>query len=129
MDNFSVAPKTVREKKPSQNSDPFNNKFLGIKKVKLESNVSTVVITSWKDKEWIIYKEKFGTLAKKLEKRYDVQISFIDDFIEEFSYTGTLQDENLKEVLDVMSLTSPINYKLEDKNVTIWYNPSFNEKH
>lgn len=125
-DRSGLPVKTIREKRlPEQPDQP---KPLQIKKIELESDVSTAVYTSWKDKEWIIYKEKFGTLAKKLEKRYDVQISFRDDFIAGFSYTGTLKDENLKEVLDVMSLTSPINYELENKNVTIWYDPAFNER-
>jgi hypothetical protein len=125
-DRSGLPVRTIREKRlPEQPDQP---KPFQIKKIELESDVSTAVYTSWKDKEWIIYKEKFGTLAKKLEKRYDVQISFRDDFIAGFSYTGTLKDENLKEVLDVMSLTSPINYELENKNVTIWYNPAFNER-
>jgi len=121
-----ITPAT-REPKPSKQPG-LKQEPLQIKKIDLESNVRTEVYTSWKDKEWIIYKEKFGALAKKLERRYDVQIFFRDDFVADFSYTGTLQDENLREVLDVMSLTSPIKYKLEDKNVTIWYNPTFNER-
>ncbi|MEN6454198.1 MAG: FecR family protein [Prolixibacteraceae bacterium] len=116
------------ETNSSPEREARKGKSLQIKKIELESDVSTAVYTSWKDKEWIIYKEKFSTLARKLEKRYDVQIFFNDDFIKDFSYTGTLQDENLREVLDMMSLTSPICYKLEDKTVRICYNPSFNEK-
>jgi ferric-dicitrate binding protein FerR (iron transport regulator) len=127
-DKVSLSTKPSKEKQSSQHG-PRTEKKLQVKKIELESNVSTEVYTSWKDKEWVIYKEKLGTLARKLERRYNVQIFFNDDFVEDFSYTGTLQDENLKEVLDVMSLTSPICYKLEDKTVRICYNPSFNEKH
>lgn len=127
-DKYSLPTESVKGKKSSQTDESLKEKFLQIKKIELESNVSTEVYTSWKDKEWVIYKEKLGTLARKLERRYNVQIFFNDDFVENFSYTGTLQDENLKEVLDVMSLTSPICYKLENKTVRICYNPSFNEK-
>lgn len=127
-DQLNPAGKAGQVNKSSKEPDLRSQKLLQIRKVELESNVSTPVYTSWKDKEWIIYKEKLGTLARKLERRYDVRIIFKDDCIADFSYTGTLQDENLKELLDVMCVTSPINYKFEDKNVMIWYEPAFNER-
>lgn len=114
------------KKRPSEPQSDLHG-TTAIRKIELESDVSTPVYTSWKDREWVIYREKLGTLARKLERRYDVRIFFSDDSLEDLSYTGTLQDENLKEVLDVMSLTSPICYKFEDKTVRICYNPSFNE--
>ncbi|WP_339737582.1 FecR family protein [uncultured Sunxiuqinia sp.] len=96
-----------------------------VAKVELTSDVRTDIYTSWKDKEWVIYKEKFGSLAHKLEKRYDVKIKIQDEAVFALAYSGTLKDENLKEVLDVLSITSPIKYVFDDKNVTIWYNPEF----
>jgi ferric-dicitrate binding protein FerR (iron transport regulator) len=96
-----------------------------VTKVELTSDVRTDIYTSWKDKEWIIYKEKFGSLAQKLEKRYDVKINIKDEAVFALAYSGTLKDENLKEVLDLLSITSPIKYVFDDKNVTIWYNPEF----
>ncbi len=96
-----------------------------VTKVELTSDVRTDIYTSWKDKEWIIYKEKFVSLAQKLEKRYDVKINIKDNAVYALAYSGTLKDENLKEVLDVLSITSPIKYVFDDKNVTIWYNPEF----
>lgn len=124
--NLSVH--AAKEPNPPRIHEAGKGKSPQVTKIELESNVSTAVYTSWKDKEWVIFKEKFGSLARKLERRYDVQIFFNEDFLKDFSYTGTLQDENLREVLDVMSVTSPICYKLEDKTVKICYNPSFNEK-
>lgn len=103
------------------------HKPIGIKEVELTSNIRTDIYTSWKDKEWIIYKEKFGTLAQKLERRYDVKINIQDEAVYDLAYSGTLKDENLKEVLDVLSITSPIKYVFDNKNVTIWYNPEFYE--
>ncbi len=121
--SVSTGPSNKSQSLPKHDTEA--GKSLQIKKIELESNVSTEVYTSWKDKEWVIYKEKLSTLARKLERRYNVRIIFTSDFVGDFSYTGTLQDENLREVLDVMSLTSPICYILEDKTVKICYNPSF----
>lgn len=100
---------------------------LAIKKVEIVSNIDTKIYTSWKDEEWIIKKEKLGSLAEKLERRYDAKFKFIDEFIKEYSYSGTLKDETLEQVLHVISQTSPIMYKLDKKDVTIWHKPK-NEK-
>ncbi|WP_423130085.1 FecR family protein [Gaoshiqia sp. Z1-71] len=106
----------------------FSSMPLKIKSVELSSDIKTDIYTSWKDKEWIIYKEKFSVLAKKLERRYDVRIHIDDLALYDFAYSGTLKDENLKEVFEVLSFTSPIEYKLDNKNVYVWYNHHFHEK-
>lgn len=113
------------EKEEAEAPKAPQNIPLKVKKVELTSNVRTDIYTSWKDREWIIFKEKFGMLAQKLEKRYDVKIKIKDRQVCDFAYSGTLKDENLKDVLDVLSITSPIKYEFDSKNVTIWYNPQF----
>ena len=125
-DNVKVNIQSTKEKEACELAPTLSSAPLKIKKVELKSDVRTDIYTSWKDKEWIIYKEKFSSLSKKLEKRYDVKLYFKDIKVRDFSYSGTLKDENLKEVLDVLSITSPIKYMLDNKNVTIWYNPEFN---
>jgi transmembrane sensor len=37
--------------------------------------------------------------------------------LKKFRFTGTLEDESLEQVLNVMSFTVPINYKIKGKNV------------
>lgn len=103
--------------------EKINPSPLAIKKVELVSNIETRIYTSWKDEEWIIKKEELGSLAEKLERRYDAKLIFIDEFIKKYSYSGTLRDETLEQVLHVISQTSPIQYKLDKKNVTIWHKP------
>lgn len=107
-------------------NDDFKNTPIAILKIELASNVETPVYTSWKDNEWIIQNEKLESLAIKLGRRYDVSIQLIDDHVKNYSYTGTLKDETLEQVLEVISQTSPIKYKLEKKQVSLWYNKEYN---
>lgn len=106
-------------------SDEFKNAPIAILKIELASNVETPVYTSWKDNEWIIQNERLESLATKLGRRYDVSIQLIDDKVKNYSYTGTLKDETLEQVLEVISHTSPIKYKLEKKKVSLWYNKEY----
>ncbi|WP_430972870.1 FecR family protein [Sunxiuqinia rutila] len=115
----------LADQKTQEHSDCQDKAPLKIEKAVLTSDVRTDIYTSWKEREWVIYKEQFGSLMKKLEKRYDVSINIKDSSLFDLAYSGTLMDENLKEVLDVLSITSPINYTLDNKNVSIWYNPKF----
>lgn len=105
--------------------DDFKNAPVAILKIELATNVETPVYTSWKDNEWIIQNEKLESLSIKLGRRYDVEIQLIDDKVKNYSYTGTLKDETLEQVLEVISLTSPIKYKLEKKKVSLWYNKEY----
>ena len=72
---------------------------------------------SWKDEEWVIYRESLGDLSVKLERRYNVRIIFIDDHLKSFRYNGTLPDEPLEQVLKMMSMVSPIRYTVTGKTV------------
>lgn len=102
-------------------ADDFENKQIAIRKIELASNVETPVYTSWKDKEWIIRNEKLESLAIRLGRRYNVSFELLDEQVKTYSYTGTLKDETLEQVLEVMSQSSPIKYKLEKKKVSLWY--------
>ncbi|MFY9151395.1 MAG: FecR domain-containing protein [Prolixibacteraceae bacterium] len=106
--------------------DDFAPAPIAIRKIELASNVETPVYTSWKDSSWIIQNEKLEALAIRLGRRYDVSIQLLDDKVRTYSYTGTLKDETLEQVLEVMSQSSPIKYKLDKKKVSLWYNYSFN---
>ena len=73
---------------------------------------------SWKDNEWVIYRENLYDLSVKMERRFDVNIVFEKELLKDFRYTGTLPDESLEQVLKVLTIVSPIEYKVEGKTVT-----------
>ena len=79
--------------------------------------------TSWIDGILIVDAEPLAELVKKLERRYNVTFVFEDEKLKGFRYSGTLKDHTLEQVLRAMKMTSPIDYRLEDKTVTIQENP------
>jgi transmembrane sensor len=85
------------------------------------SNVNVNNFISWKENILYFDNENFENIIKKLERWYNVSIRLegkdsIDD-----RFTLTIKDESLREVLDLISLTTPMHYKLEGNNVTIVY--------
>ncbi len=80
----------------------------------------TRLYTSWKDPRWIIRNEKLGSLAPKLERRYNITIQIIDKQVEDYTFTGSLLEESLEQILAVIKLSSPIRYEINSKVVTLY---------
>jgi ferric-dicitrate binding protein FerR (iron transport regulator) len=83
--------------------------------------VNPATFTSWKENILYFDNENFENVISKLERWYNVSIHLegkdsIDD-----RFTLTVKNESLKEVLDLISLTTPLRYKIQDENVTISY--------
>ena len=85
--------------------------------VVLKKEINPAPDISWKDNKWIIDREELGSLAIKLERRFDVEIVFTDEQLKSFRYNGSLPDLSLEQVLNVMSMVSPVNYSINGKTV------------
>ncbi len=74
---------------------------------------------SWKEGLLIFKQEPLKDLAIKLERKYNCRIQFMSPGARNYRFSGTLEDETLQQVLDVISLTSPISYEIKEKTVII----------
>ena len=97
-------------------------------KMDKQENIDPMPNISWKDNEWVIYRESLENLAVKLERRFDVTISFRDEHLRALRYNGTLPDESLEQVLKVITLVSPIQYMVKGKTVVFWEDKQLNVK-
>ena len=73
---------------------------------------------AWKDGKLIIKSESLESLAIKLERHFNIEISFESDTIKGFKYSGTLDEVSIEEVLNALESTSPLIYSI-DKNQVI----------
>ena len=64
--------------------------------------------------------ETIEELAKKLERRFDIQIIFGDDDVRAHTYSGSIKDENLNTILEALKFTSALNYERNNKAVIIY---------
>ena len=92
-------------------------------------NIDPIPDISWKERRWVISQEQLGELAIKLERRYDVNINFAEENLKSFRFTGTLQDESIEQVLKVISLSSPIVFDIQGKQVNFHNNNEFAQKY
>jgi ferric-dicitrate binding protein FerR (iron transport regulator) len=86
-----------------------------------------MMTTSWKDRSWRIEDEDLGSLAVKLGRRYNVTISFADEQLKSYHFTGTLEDEPVEAVLKAMTQTAPVSYKFEGSEILLSLNSEMSE--
>lgn len=90
-------------------------------------NINVEPVISWKENRWIFEKQSLSQIAVELERRFNVQINFESERLKTFRFTGTLLAEPIEQVLEVMSITAPINFKLKGSVVTLSENKNFKE--
>jgi transmembrane sensor len=93
--------------------------------VKESVNVEPVV--SWKENRWIFENQSLSQIAIDLERKFDVQINFESEHLKTYRFTGTIIAEPIEQVLEVMSISAPINFKLKGRVITLSENKNFKE--
>lgn len=70
---------------------------------------------SWKDGKLILNSEPMEEVAKKLSRWFNVDIQIKDPELRELTYTATFVHETLPQVMELMSLMSPIKYSISER--------------
>lgn len=81
--------------------------------------VETRLFTSWKDNKLIFLDMSFSDLVKLLERKYGVDIEVADQSILAGHYSGTIKNETILEILNIIQHTHPIKYKIQGQKVII----------
>jgi transmembrane sensor len=87
--------------------------------VLVSKEVETQIFTAWKDNRLVFRNETFESLAVKLERWYGVKIILADNEIKYYHFNGTIENETINDVLDIVRLTLPIDYTILHNNITI----------
>lgn len=90
-------------------------------KVLAMKDVNSDPSVSWKDNVLSFDNENFNDVIKKLERWYNVSIIVDGKDSLEDRFTLTIRHESLKEVLDLISLTTRFEYAIKDDKVKITY--------
>ena len=76
--------------------------------------------TAWMQGRLLFDNTPMEDVVKRLEKWYGVQIVVEDSNIYKSSFTGDFQSESIIQVLELMKITSAVNYKVEGREVRIY---------
>ena len=80
---------------------------------------SSVIETIWTKNKMLFHKEHFGSLAKKMERWYNVSFVLTDTSLNQMVFTGSLEKESLAEALNALQHVAHFNYNIDGQTVTI----------
>lgn len=93
--------------------------YSSLKKAIEVKNVETRMFTAWKDNKLIFINMNLKELFVVLERKYGVDIQVTNNLILNYHYDGTIKDETILEVLDLLKETLPVKYKIEGQTILI----------
>lgn len=76
--------------------------------------------TAWMQGRLLFDDTPMEEVVKKLEKWYGVRINVQNSKILKSSFTGDFQSESIIQVLELMKITSAVNYRIEGNEVSIY---------
>ncbi|QGY43498.1 DUF4974 domain-containing protein [Maribellus comscasis] len=85
-------------------------------------NVDTQLFTSWKNNKLIFLNMNLKELIILLERRYGVDIEVFDDDILTYHYSGTIKNESILDIMQIIQHTLPIEFKIENQKIIIHKN-------
>ncbi|WP_207491634.1 FecR family protein [Aridibaculum aurantiacum] len=80
---------------------------------------SEIVETAWIFNKLEFRGDNFETLASKMERWYNVEITFQDERLKKMSFNGSFQDETIEQALQALQIVAPFTYKIEDNEILI----------
>jgi ferric-dicitrate binding protein FerR (iron transport regulator) len=82
--------------------------------------VNTKLYTSWKEETLRFSNSPFDEVVKKMERWYGVKIILDKSLKYSENYTFTIRTESLRELLQLLSLTTPMSFKIDNDTVMIY---------
>jgi len=88
-------------------------------KIVLNEKVNTEISTSWKNNKLCFDNETFQNLAVMLERRFDVNIHFLDESVKHYHFSGKFSNIIVEQALSAMQFASPFYFFINENDIYI----------
>jgi len=75
--------------------------------------------TAWLSNRLVFINENFETVARQMERKYNVQLVFDDPVLKTEQLSGALEEESLESALGIIKLTTPFRFKADGRVIHI----------
>jgi ferric-dicitrate binding protein FerR (iron transport regulator) len=86
-------------------------------KIMISKGIDPLLFTSWTQDRLILKSEPMQKMAISIERKYNIKIHFEDADIKDFRFTGTIENETLENLLAAISIASPVEYTVKDRDI------------
>jgi ferric-dicitrate binding protein FerR (iron transport regulator) len=80
---------------------------------------SQVAETSWMEDKMVFVNKPLYEIATELERQFHITVSFNSEKTKLYRYTGGFSNQSLTEVLQILDISRPIKYRLENNHLQI----------
>ena len=80
-----------------------------------KSNVPSQNFSAWKEGKLMLRNASLEDLARQLGRWYNVNVRVLNPQHADIRYRATFEDENLGEVLRLLKISSPLDFKIEER--------------
>lgn len=84
------------------------------KKLTLLKGQSDVCL-AWLEGKMVFRDDPMTEVVRKLNRYFNAEITIANPEIREYTYTATFQDESLEQILELLKISAPINYKIDKR--------------
>ncbi len=81
---------------------------------------SNKVETSWVYNRLVFDGDSFQELAEKMERWYNVKITFSNNELLHYRFKGAFENETIKEALNALQLTANFSYKINNNEINLY---------
>lgn len=81
----------------------------------LDAEVVSNKHTAWVAGKLIFRNDSMEEIVRRLERWYNVEIILENAILKDYSYTATFTDETLEQVLELLKMSAPIDYKIKGR--------------
>ena len=71
--------------------------------------------TEWKNGKLVLRNDPMPVMLKRIERWYNVKFNITDERINQYRYWATFEEENLDQVLKMLSLTGPVTFEKQKR--------------
>jgi ferric-dicitrate binding protein FerR (iron transport regulator) len=83
----------------------------------VKESVDTDKYIAWREGFLIFRDDTMEEVAKRLSRWFNVEINLNDSELKSYTYQATFRNENLMQVLNLLKLSSPIDYKITQRKL------------
>ncbi len=81
------------------------------------TQVDTKPYTAWKDGYLVLNNDPLEQAIDQIERWYNVEIEIDNELLKKYRFKATFKNEQLEDVLEMLSITTPIDYEIEERRI------------
>jgi len=104
---------------PDSSRSKTREEVIRVTQVEPDPRDSSYIETAWLKEKLVFRKEAFASLARRMERWYQVRIVFADTGQQSLLFTGSFEKESVGEALEALRRSAPFSYDINGKSITI----------